>query len=67
MSLLFVVLISGWLMLTRYDCGDAGRVYASTVPVTEAGVLYREGQSAANLWDGRCVDDLPALEREVVS
>lgn len=67
MSLLFVVLISGWLMLTRYDCGDAGRVYASTVPVTEAGVLYREGQSAANRWDGRCVDDLPALERELVS
>jgi NADH-quinone oxidoreductase subunit H len=58
-SLFWVFLVSGYLMLTRYDCKDSERMYISQITDNEAGKTYSAGPPA-NKWDGLCRSELTA-------
>ncbi|WP_288988679.1 NADH-quinone oxidoreductase subunit NuoH [uncultured Sphingopyxis sp.] len=58
-SLFWVFLISGYLMLTRYgDCPTSERVHISQITDLEAGKTYSVAAPQKNSWDGLCRGDL---------
>lgn len=63
-SLLWVFLVSGWLMLTRYECKSSERMYISQIVDNERGVT-QGFQPPKNSWDGICRSDLtPATQAQ---
>lgn len=56
-SLFWVFLVSGYLMLTRYECKNSERMYISQVTDVERGKTFTADKPTNN-WDGICRSDL---------